>query len=80
MADRCKWLTDLLPHVTALARESGRELRAKAYFAFMISQIGGLLANTTTVFVGVTRRVPLAPVTSARLLTSGARFRVGSRS
>jgi 3'(2'), 5'-bisphosphate nucleotidase len=28
MADRCEWLTELLPHVTALARESGRGLLA----------------------------------------------------
>ncbi len=37
--------------LTTFARESGRELRAKAYFTFMISQVAGLLANTTTVFV-----------------------------
>ena len=28
MADPCEWLTELLPHVTALARESGRSILA----------------------------------------------------
>jgi 3'(2'), 5'-bisphosphate nucleotidase len=28
MADRCEWLTELLPHVTALARESGGSILA----------------------------------------------------
>src|SRR3954463_15332512 len=37
--------------LTTLARASGRDLRARAYFSFLISQVAGLLANTTTVFV-----------------------------
>ena len=31
--------------LTTFARESGRELRGKAYFTFLISQVGGLLAH-----------------------------------
>src|SRR3954466_10635283 len=56
--------------LTTFARESGRELRAKAYFAFMISQIGGLLANTTTVFVASY----FMPVWLGKVLAIGASF------
>jgi putative flippase GtrA len=35
--------------LTTFAHESGRELRAKAYFSFALSQAAGLVANTTTV-------------------------------
>ena len=41
----------IMNSLTTFARESGRELRAKAYFTFLISQLAGLVANTTTVFV-----------------------------
>jgi putative flippase GtrA len=58
--------------LTTFARESGRELRAKAYFAFMISQIGGLLANTTTVFVASY----FMPVLLGKVLAIGASFLV----
>jgi len=37
--------------LTTFAHESGRELRAKAYFSFALSQAAGLVANTTTVVV-----------------------------
>jgi putative flippase GtrA len=37
--------------LTTFAHESGRELRVKAYFTFLISQVAGLVANTATVFV-----------------------------
>jgi putative flippase GtrA len=37
--------------LTTFAHESGRELRARAYFTFLISQVAGLVANTATVFV-----------------------------
>ena len=58
--------------LTTFARESGRELRAKAYFAFMISQIGGLLANTTTVFIASY----FMPVLLGKVLAIGASFLV----
>jgi putative flippase GtrA len=58
--------------LTTFARESGRELRAKAYFAFMISQVGGLLANTTTVFVASY----FMPVLLGKVLAIGASFLV----
>ena len=58
--------------LTTFARESGRELRAKAYFAFMISQVGGLLANTTTVFVASY----FMPVWLGKVLAIGASFLV----
>src|SRR3954466_15390482 len=41
----------ILNSLTTFARESGRKLRAKAYFTFLVSQVAGLVANTTTVFV-----------------------------
>jgi putative flippase GtrA len=58
--------------LTTFARESGRELRAKAYFAFMISQVGGLLANTTTVFVASY----FMPVLLGKILAIAASFLV----
>jgi putative flippase GtrA len=58
--------------LTTFARESGRELRAKAYFAFLISQIGGLLANTATVFVASY----FMPVLLGKVLAIGASFLV----
>ncbi|HEY7297884.1 MAG TPA: GtrA family protein [Xanthobacteraceae bacterium] len=33
------------------AKESGRRLRVKDYGSFVLSQFGGLIANTTTVFI-----------------------------
>ena len=58
--------------LTTFARESGRELRAKAYFAFMLSQVAGLLANTTTVFVASY----FMPVWLGKVLAIGASFLV----
>ena len=37
--------------LTTFAHESGRELRAKTYASFVLSQTAGLVANTTTVVV-----------------------------
>src|SRR4051794_16578992 len=37
--------------LTTFAAESGRQLRLKDYVTFAVSQIGGLIANTTTVFL-----------------------------
>src|ERR1051325_784171 len=37
--------------LTTFARESGRELTLKAYVGFAVSQLAGLVANTTTVFI-----------------------------
>ena len=34
------------------AAESGRQLRMKDYASFVVSQIGGLITNTATVFIG----------------------------
>ena len=58
--------------LTTFARESGRELRAKAYFTFMISQVAGLVANTTTVFVASY----FMPVLLGKVLAIGASFLV----
>jgi putative flippase GtrA len=58
--------------LTTFARESGRELRAKAYFTFLISQVGGLLANTVTVFVASY----FMPVLLGKVLAIGASFLV----
>jgi putative flippase GtrA len=33
------------------AAETGRRLSVKAYITFILSQVGGLIANTTTVFI-----------------------------
>jgi putative flippase GtrA len=58
--------------LTTFARESGRELSARAYFAFMISQVAGLLANTTTVFVASY----FIPVLLGKVLAIGSSFLV----
>ncbi len=66
------------------AEESGRRLRVKDYASFVLSQIGGLVANTTTVFVasyfvalllGVPRDAVL-PILLAKVLAIGASFLV----
>ena len=58
--------------LTTFARESGRELRAKAYFTFVLSQVAGLVANTTTVFVASY----FMPVLVGKVLAIGASFLV----
>jgi putative flippase GtrA len=62
----------ILNSLTTFARESGRELRAKAYFTFLIAQTAGLFANTTTVFVASY----FMPVLLGKLLALGASFLV----
>lgn len=41
----------VLNSLITFAAESGRQLRVKDYFTFALSQTGGLVANTATVFV-----------------------------
>ena len=62
----------IMNSLTTFARESGRELRAKAYFTFLLSQVAGLLANTTTVFVASY----FISVLLGKLLAIGASFLV----
>jgi putative flippase GtrA len=56
--------------LTTFARESGRELRSGAYFTFLVSQLAGLVANTTTVFVASY----FMPVLLGKLLAIGVSF------
>ena len=58
--------------MTTFARESGRELRAKAYFNFVLSQVAGLVANTATVFFASY----FMPVLIGKVLAIGASFLV----
>jgi putative flippase GtrA len=58
--------------LTTFARESGRELRAKAYANFVLSQVVGLVANTATVFAASY----VMPVLLGKLLAIGASFLV----
>jgi putative flippase GtrA len=58
--------------LTTFAHESGRELRAKAYFSFALSQVAGLVANTTTVVVASY----FMPVLIGKVLAIGASFLV----
>ena len=62
----------IMNSLTTFARESGRELRAKAYFTFLVSQVAGLVANTTTVFVASY----FMPVLLGKVLAIGASFLV----
>lgn len=54
------------------AAESGGKLRVKDYLAFCLSQAGGLVANTATVFVASY----FMPVLVGKLLAVGAGFLV----
>ena len=58
--------------LTTFARESGRELRPTAYFTFLVSQLAGLVANTTTVFIASY----FMPVLLGKVLAIGASFLV----
>jgi putative flippase GtrA len=58
--------------LTTFAHESGRELRAKAYFSFALSQVAGLVANTTTVVVASY----FMPVLVGKVLAIGVSFLV----
>ncbi|MEA2982331.1 MAG: hypothetical protein QOF09_4154 [Alphaproteobacteria bacterium] len=62
----------IMNSLTTFARESGRELSAKAYFTFLLSQVAGLVANTTTVFVASY----FIPVLIGKVLAIGASFLV----
>jgi putative flippase GtrA len=54
------------------AAESGRKLTTKTYAGFVLSQMGGFLANTVTVFVASY----FMPVLVGKLLAIGASFAV----
>ena len=58
--------------LTTFAHESGRELSAKAYFSFALSQVAGLVANTTTVVVASY----FIPVLIGKVLAIGVSFLV----
>ena len=58
--------------LTTFARESGRELKAKAYLNFVLSQVAGLVANTATVFIASY----FIPVLIGKVLAIGASFLV----
>jgi putative flippase GtrA len=58
--------------LTTFANESGRQLRLKSYAGFAASQVAGLVANTTTVFVASY----FMPVLVGKLLAIGASFLV----
>ena len=76
-ANVCAWAVAVtcsyvLNSQITFAAESGRQLRLKDYTTFFISQIGGLIANTTTVYV-LSRFVH---VLVAKLLSIGVSFMV----
>ena len=58
--------------LTTFARESGRKLSMKAYISFALSQVAGLVANTTTVFVASY----FMPVLAGKVLAIAASFLV----
>ena len=60
----------VLNSMITFAAESGRRLSFKSYFAFAATQVGGLIANTLTVFVASF----FIPVLIAKLLAIGASF------
>jgi len=58
--------------LTTFAAESGRQLRLKDYLTFALSQVGGLITNTATVFV----MSYFVPVLIAKLFAIGTGFLV----
>jgi putative flippase GtrA len=58
--------------LTTFAHESGRELSARAFFSFALSQAAGLVANTTTVLVASY----FMPVLLGKVLAIGVSFLV----
>jgi putative flippase GtrA len=60
----------VLNSMITFAAESGRRLSFKSYIAFAATQVGGLIANTLTVFVASF----FMPVLIAKLLAIGASF------
>jgi putative flippase GtrA len=60
----------ILNSMITFAAESGRRLSFKSYVAFVATQVGGLIANTLTVFVASY----FIPVLLAKLLAIGASF------
>jgi putative flippase GtrA len=56
--------------LTTFAAESGRQLRVKDYATFAVSQVGGLVTNTTALLVASY----FMPVVLAKLLAIGAAF------
>ncbi|MGH6836022.1 MAG: GtrA family protein [Methylocella sp.] len=58
--------------MTTFAAESGRKLRLKAYASFVVAQLAGLFANTTTVFVASY----FIPVLMGKVLAIGTSFLV----
>jgi putative flippase GtrA len=62
----------VLNSLITFAAESGGKLRVRDYLAFCLSQTGGLVANTTTVFVASY----FMPVLFGKVLAIGAGFAV----
>jgi len=60
----------VLNSMVTFAAESGRRLSFKRYIAFAATQVGGLIANTITVFVASY----FIPVLFAKVLAIGASF------
>ncbi len=60
----------VLNSMFTFAAESGRRLNFKSYIAFAATQVGGLIANTITVFA----LAYVIPVLLAKLLAIGASF------
>ena len=62
----------VLNSLITFAAESGRTLRVKDYLAFCVSQTGGLVANTSTVFIASY----FMPVLVGKVLAIGTGFLV----
>jgi putative flippase GtrA len=60
----------VLNSMFTFAAESGRKLRFMSYIAFAMTQVGGLIANTITVFLASY----FIPVLFAKVLAIGASF------
>src|SRR6266480_4924865 len=58
--------------LTTFAAESGRQLRVKDYGNFVVTQIGGLITNSTTLLIASY----FMPVVMAKLLAIGVGFLV----
>jgi len=85
LANLISWLVAVtgsyvMNSMTTFAAESGRKLRFKSYATFLLAQVAGLVANTTTVYLVpiVIGKILGIDSTATRLVLIGKLLAIGS--
>jgi len=85
LANLISWLVAVtgsyvMNSMTTFAAESGRKLRFKSYATFLLAQVAGLVANTTTVYLVpiVIGKILGIDSTTTRLVLIGKLLAIGS--